>query len=96
MSPEDIRIVEAIAPKLEAGCLQLYCVDRIDHESLLLLLVCPADRIKRHNQFESYILKEVIPFMNGRNSPSLHHCAWLQLGGVSRGEYRVSSPSSVW
>jgi len=64
---EDIRIVEAIAPMLEAGQLQLFCVDSIDHESFYCFWCDPADRIKRHNQFEGYILKEVIPFMNDRN-----------------------------
>ena len=75
---EDIRIVEAIAPKLEAGQLQLFCVDSIDHESFYCFWCDPADRIKRHNQFENYILKEVIPFMNERNPHPLtiaHGCS---------------------
>jgi len=65
---EDIRIVEAIGEKIEGGQLQLFCVDSVDHESFYCFWCAPADRIKRHNQFERYLLDEVIPFMDERNS----------------------------
>ncbi len=65
---EDIRIVEAVTPKLEAGELQLFCVDSIDHESFYCFWCEPAGRVKRHNEFERYVLEEVMPFINERNA----------------------------
>jgi len=65
---EDIRIVEAVAPKLEAGELQLFCVDSVDHESFYCFWCEPAGRVKRHNEFERYVLEEVMPFINDRNT----------------------------
>lgn len=64
---EDIRIVEAIAPKLEAGELQLFCIDSVAHESFYCFWCEPAGRVKRHNEFERYVLEEVLPFINECN-----------------------------
>jgi len=64
---EDLRIVDTLKDKIEAGLLQLFCVDSIDHESFYCYWCRPEDRILRHIRFEEYILNEVIPFMNGKN-----------------------------
>ena len=64
---EDIRMVEVLRPKLEAGEMQLFCVDSIDEESFYCFWAKPCGRIRRHQQYENYIVKEVIPFMNERN-----------------------------
>jgi esterase/lipase superfamily enzyme len=64
---EALRLVESIAAKLHAGHLQLFCVDSIDHESFYCYWNHPSGRIKRHMQFEDYILKEVLPFMAEKN-----------------------------
>lgn len=65
---EDLRIVEALAPRIRAGELQLWCVDSLDWESFYCFWCRPEDRIRRHILFERYILEEVLPFM-GRQNP---------------------------
>lgn len=65
---EDLRITQVLRHKLEAGQLQLFCVDSIDHESLYNDWADPAGRIHRHWQFEEYILNEVFPFMQLKNT----------------------------
>lgn len=64
---ENLRMVEALRPKIEAGRLQLFCVDSIDCESLYANWAHPAHRIGRHIQYEEYILKEVFPLMDTLN-----------------------------
>lgn len=64
---ESLRIVDRLAHKLEAGHLQLFCVDSVDYESLYCFWKQPAERIQRHAQFEEYILQEVLPFMHDKN-----------------------------
>ncbi len=68
---EDLRLVDSLRHKIEAGQLQLYCLDSIDHESFYCFWRHPADRIRRHMQFEEYILNEVLPLMAWKNS---HPC----------------------
>ena len=68
---ENMGLVQALAPKLEHGHLQLYCLDSIDAESFYCFWNRPSDRIHRYLQYESYILHEVMPLMAVKNN---HPC----------------------
>ena len=75
---EDWRMVAALEPKIEAGELQLYCLDSIDRQSLYADWARPEDRMQRHLDYERYILDEVVPFTEKRNTSSLlaaHGCS---------------------
>lgn len=65
---ENWRMVGAIAEKIEAGHLQLFCVDSNDRDSLYADWMRPADRMRRHLDYERYILDEVLPFSEERNA----------------------------
>lgn len=65
---ENLRIVETLRPRVEAGELQLYCVDSIDEEAFYCFTNFPADRLRRHLRYEQYVLDEVLPFMAAKNS----------------------------
>jgi esterase/lipase superfamily enzyme len=56
-------LVDALSPSIERGLLQVFCVDSLDSESLYCRCAPPRARIARHNQYEQYILQELIPFM---------------------------------
>ncbi len=83
---ENLGLVRVLRDKLDAGNLQLYCVDSIDHESLYCWWRHPADRIRRHIQFEEYILNEVLPLMNGKNK---HPCTIAH--GCSLGAFHAAN-----
>jgi len=69
---EDRGMIAALAPKLEAGILQLFCVDSVDGESWYNKSAHPRARVARHSQYESHILNEVVPFIRERNpNPAL-------------------------
>jgi esterase/lipase superfamily enzyme len=78
---ENWRIIDAVKPAIEAGSLQVFCVDSIDTESFYAS-IHPADKIKRHLQYEQYILQEVLPFIRQTNSyPNGIATAGCSLGG---------------
>ena len=83
---EDHGMVHSLRHQIEAGLVQLFCVDSLDHESLYDFEKRPEERIERHLQFERYILGEVIPFTLERNpgSPLTAH-------GCSFGAYHAMS-----
>ena len=58
---EDLGLVNALSEPLKKGWLQLFCVDSIDGESIYNSYIAPSDRIRRHVQYEQYILNEVLP-----------------------------------
>ena len=63
---EDHAMIEACASSIEAGRIQIFAVDSIDHESWCNWGAHPVDRARRHNDYDSYIVGEVAPFMRGR------------------------------
>jgi esterase/lipase superfamily enzyme len=64
---ENWGLVEALREPIQAGRLQLFCVDSVDSESLYGAGAPPPQRIARHNQYEQYILKEVVPLTSFLN-----------------------------
>ena len=80
---ENWGVVEALRVKIEDGLLQLYCVDSIDAESLYCPHKHPAERIRRHLQYERYILDEVLPLT--RHNPNM----FLMAAGCSMGAFHA-------
>ncbi len=64
---ENWGMVNALRDKIEAGFLQLYCVDSLDAETLYNETKVPWERIALHAEYEKYILHEVLPFSESRN-----------------------------
>ena len=64
---EEHGMIDAVRGQYEAGKLQAFCVDSVDSESWYNRGVHPRDRVRRHVQYESYIIEEVMPFLRGRN-----------------------------
>ncbi len=64
---EDRGMVGAISGEIDAGRVQLFCVDSIDEESWYNRGVGPDWRIARQVQYEDYIMYEVLPLVGRRN-----------------------------
>ena len=65
---EDFGIVSHMAPRIDAGWVQLWCVDSVDGESFYNKAATPQDRARRHLAYERYLVDEVLPairFANG-------------------------------
>jgi esterase/lipase superfamily enzyme len=83
---ENWGIVEAVRDRVQAGHLQLFCIDSYDSESLYAFGIAPWERIVRHRCFEEYVLCEVLPFSRSLNSDSR-----LVAHGCSIGAYHALS-----
>ncbi len=83
---ENLGIVDSLKHKIEQGWLQLYCVDSVDAESFYCGWAHPLGRIRRHVDFEEYILNEVLPFMHSKNP---HDCVISH--GVSLGAFHAAN-----
>jgi esterase/lipase superfamily enzyme len=76
---EDRKMVDTLAHHLEQGWIQLICVDSVDAESWYCGWAHPRGRLHRHDQYEHYILHEVLPFIRSQNSnpfTMLHGCSF--------------------
>jgi len=83
---EDNGVVRALEEKLEAGGLQLFCVDSVDAESWYNRKAPPRWRIARQLLYEDYVLREVVPLAKAVN-PSRELAAL----GASFGGYHAAN-----
>src|SRR5438552_3758832 len=58
---EDRGLIAALGEPLARGSLQLYCVDSVDAESWYATDRPASERAKRHDQYDCYVLEEVLP-----------------------------------
>lgn len=76
---EDRGLVAGLSHHLEQGWIQLVCVDSVDAESWYCSWAHPRGRLYRHDQYEQYIVHEVLPFIRSQNSnhfTMLHGCSF--------------------
>ena len=82
---EDFGLVGHMAPRIDAGWLQLWCVDSVDGESFYNKGVEPQDRARRHLAYERYLVEEVLPAIRAANTVD-----YLIVTGTSFGAFHAS------
>jgi esterase/lipase superfamily enzyme len=90
---EDFGMVEACRPFVEEGRLALVTVDSVDNQSWLDHSAHPADRARRHQQYDGYILEEVAPFVRGHvRGPGRFLSTGCSMGGYHAGNFFFRHP----
>jgi esterase/lipase superfamily enzyme len=80
---EDFGMVEVMRDRLDAGLAQLFCVDSVDSESWYNRSAHPEVRLARDDQFDRYLLDEVVPLIRAKNLRP------LAIAGASFGGYHA-------
>jgi esterase/lipase superfamily enzyme len=83
---EALGVVASLADKIDAGWLQLYCIEGLARETFYDRGRHPAERMRRHASLEGYILYEVLPLMASNNP---HPCTMAM--GCSLGAFQAAS-----
>jgi esterase/lipase superfamily enzyme len=85
---EDFGMVSAVSRFIEAGQIKLFTVDSLDQQSWANTGAHPADRARRHEDYDRYITCEVVPFM-------IQHCGGGEqkflTTGCSMGGYHAAN-----
>lgn len=90
---EDFRMIHAIHGFIDAGKVQLFTVDSIDGQSWANWNAHPADRARRHEDYDRYITLEVAPFIRDRTSPSIKFLVTgCSMGGYHAGNFFFRHP----
>ncbi|MEA2489020.1 MAG: hypothetical protein QOH21_812 [Acidobacteriota bacterium] len=63
---ENMHLTDSVADKVEAGEVQLVLVDTVNDESWYNKGVHPAVRAARHNQYDTYLRHELVPYIFNR------------------------------
>lgn len=90
---EDFGMVNACEPFIVEGQLQLYTVDSIDYQSWANGNAHPADRARRHNDYDRYITGEVAPFIHEHNCyPGKYISTGCSMGAYHSGNFFFRHP----
>jgi len=89
---EDRGMVSAIGNEIEAGRVQLFCVDSVDAESWYNRNVGPRWRIARHMQYEDYVMNEVLPLVRQGNGNPLLGAVGCSFGGYHAANIALRHP----
>ena len=85
---ENFGMISAVQHEIDSGRLKLFTVDSIDNQSWANFSIHPADRARRHEDYDRYIIQEVVPFIH-------QHCQddnlKLLATGCSMGGYHAGN-----
>lgn len=89
---EDRGMLRCIAEHLHRGWLQLYCVDSVDQESWYASHRHPEERAARHQQFDDYLVREVIPLTRHKNPNPFLITVGASFGGYHAVTFGLKHP----
>jgi esterase/lipase superfamily enzyme len=78
---KEFGMVDEISYQLENGFNQLFCLSSVDDESFLNENATPQQRIVRQQQYESYLIEEIVPYIRETNKAGYIIVAGTDLGG---------------
>jgi esterase/lipase superfamily enzyme len=85
---EDFKMIDAVAGFIEDGKIKVFTIDSLDNESWANWGAHPADRARRHEDYDRYVMQEVAPFIR-------QHCGGsnqkLIATGCSMGAYHAGN-----
>jgi len=82
---EDFGMIEACRGFIDEGKFQFFTIDSVDNQSWANFNSYPADRARRHEDYDRYIVQEVVPFINSRTN----YFNQLTTLGCSMGAYHA-------
>lgn len=65
---ERFQLIDALAPLTDAGKMKVFSINSMNKESWMNNTMLPEHKAIRHNQFNEYVFKEVIPFIKTHTS----------------------------
>ena len=89
---EDFGMVEACRPSIDAGRITLVTVDSVDNQSWCNWNLHPADRGRRHNDYDRYVIDEVIPFIRSRGWAGEMGTTGCSMGGYHAANFFFRHP----
>ncbi len=84
---EDYGMIEAVSSFIDAGQFQFFTVDSVDRQSWANWNLPPAQRALRHEDYDHYIVQEIVPFIRQRVGAETQ----LLTTGVSMGGYHSAN-----
>lgn len=85
---EDFKMIEAISGFIDEGKIKVFTVDSLDNQSWANWSAHPADRARRHEDYDHYITQEVVPLIRQHSGENEFK---IVSTGVSMGAYHAGN-----
>jgi esterase/lipase superfamily enzyme len=92
---ENNGLIGALSEHLHRGWLQLLCLDSVDSESWYAYHHHPGHRAWRHDQYDRYVLHEVLPFSEWKNPNPFLIVTGASFGGYHATNFALRHPERV-
>ena len=91
---EDFGMIEACRWFIESGKIKVFTVDSVDNQSWANWGAHPAERARRHEDYDRYIVQEVAPFIRGHCGESDQKIltTGCSMGGYHAGNFFFRHP----
>ena len=83
---EDWGMIHTLTGFIESGQIKMFAVDSLDSQTWANDGAPPADRARRHQDYDRYIVEEVVPFMRQHSGNTTQK---FMTTGVSMGAYHA-------
>jgi esterase/lipase superfamily enzyme len=92
---ENRGMIGLLAPKIDGGELQVFCLDSVDGESWYNKGVEPRVRARRHVQYERYLMHEFLLFVRSKNPASRVAVTGCSFGGYHAVNLALKHPDVI-
>lgn len=89
---EDFGMIQAVEWFIESGKVTVFTVDSIDGQSWANFSAHPADRARRHEDYDRYIINEVEPLMRSRCPGRKALATGVSMGGYHSANFFFRHP----
>jgi esterase/lipase superfamily enzyme len=91
---EDFHMIEEIAPFIESGRIKVFTIDSVDNQAWANLNSHPADRARRHEDYDRYVTQEVAPFIRAHSGGAEQSviATGVSMGGYHAGNFFFRHP----
>lgn len=90
---KDNLMINWLADKIDAGYIQLYCVDSVAGDTWYNQSAHPYDRVQYHNAWELYLMHEYYPFMRYKNPNRFTVVAGTSFGAYLAMNFALKHPA---
>jgi esterase/lipase superfamily enzyme len=92
---EDRGMVDSIRPLIDTGRVSLYVTDGIDWQSWTAEGKLPADRARRHDEFDRYLTDELLPLIRAETGRATLWATGCSMGGFHSASLLFRHPEAV-
>ena len=92
---EDRGMVNTLGREIDSGQIILVCVDSVDTESLYCRWAHPSGRVRRHAQYEEYVVQEVLPLVRQKTGHHRIGVTGCSFGGYHAVNFALRHPDCI-